>query len=61
MSTQEANADRHYILLTVAVIIGLAGLYLRFMNDAAYFTWIANVILIIGVAIMLKAVFAILK
>jgi hypothetical protein len=61
MSTQEANADRHYILLTVAVIIGLAGLYLRFMNDAAYFTWIANVILIVGVAIMLKAVFAILK
>ncbi len=61
MSTQEANADRHYILLTVAVIIGLAGLYLRFVSDAASFTWIANIILIVGVAIMLKAVFAILK
>ena len=60
-STEHANDERHYILLTVAIVIGLVGVYLRFAGDAPYFSWIANVILIIGVALALKGVFAILK
>jgi nitrogen fixation-related uncharacterized protein len=60
-STEHANDERHYILLVVAIIIGLVGVYLRFAGDAAYYSWIANVILIIGVAIALKAVFTILE
>ena len=60
-STEHANDERHYILLTVAIVIGLVGVYLRFAGDAPYFSWIANVILIIGVAIALKGIFAILK
>jgi hypothetical protein len=60
-STEHANDERHYLLLTVAIVIGLVGVYLRFAGDAPYFSWIANVILIIGVAIALKGVFAILK
>lgn len=60
-STEHANDERHYILITVAIVIGLIGVYLRFVGDAPYYTWIANVILIIGVAIALKGVFAILK
>jgi hypothetical protein len=60
-STEQANDERHYILLTVAIVIGLVGVYLRFAGDAPYFSWIANVILIIGVAIALKGIFAILK
>jgi hypothetical protein len=60
-STEQANDERHYILLTVAIVIGLVGVYLRFAGDAPYFSWIANVILIIGVALALKGVFAILK
>ncbi|MDB5024843.1 MAG: hypothetical protein JWP78_2598 [Mucilaginibacter sp.] len=60
-STEQANDERHYILLTVAIVIGLVGVYLRFAGEAPYYSWIANVILVIGVAIALKAVFAILK
>ena len=60
-STEQANDERHYLLLTVAIVIGLVGVYLRFAGDAPYFSWVANVILIIGVAIALKGIFAILK
>jgi len=47
-------------LIVVATIIGIVGIYLRFA-DFRYNNIVANVILIIGVAIALKAVFAILK
>ncbi|MEO6851143.1 MAG: hypothetical protein ABI203_07520 [Mucilaginibacter sp.] len=60
-SVENANDERHYLLLTVAIFIGLAGVFLRFVGDAAYFTWIANIVLIAAVAIALKGVFAILK
>jgi hypothetical protein len=60
ISPQEANAPRHYILLVVAIVIGLVGVYLRFF-DFKYASAIANVILVIGTAIALKAVFAIMK
>ena len=59
-STEHANDERHYLLLVVAIIIGIVGVYLRFAGDAAIYSWIANVILIVGVAIALKAVFTIL-
>jgi len=58
--TEEANSESHYLLIVVAVIIGVTGVYLRFA-DFRYNNIIANIILIIGVALGLKAVFAILK
>ena len=58
--TEEANSERHYILLVVAIIIGIVGVYLRFA-DFRHASLVANIILIIGVLIMLKAVFTILK
>ncbi len=58
--TEEANSESHYLLIVVAVIIGVTGVYLRFA-DFHYNTIVANILLIIGVAIALKAVFAILK
>jgi hypothetical protein len=60
ISPQEANAPRHYILLVVAIVIGLVGVYLRFF-DFKYASAIANVFLVIGTGIALKAVFAIMK
>jgi hypothetical protein len=60
-STEQANDERHYILLTVSIVIILVGVYFRFAGDAPYFSWIANVILVAGVAFGLKAVFSILK
>ena len=60
-STEQANDERHYILIIIAIAVGLVGVFLRFAGDAPYFNWIANIILIIGVGIALKGVFAILK
>jgi len=59
--TEEANLPHHYIILTVAVIIGVAGVYLRFLGDFRYVNIVANIILITGVGIALKTVATILK
>ncbi|MEO8885780.1 MAG: hypothetical protein ABI367_06930 [Mucilaginibacter sp.] len=59
-SIQEANSERHYILIVIAIIIGLVGVYLRFA-DFKHASAVANIILAAGVVVCLKAVFAILK
>jgi hypothetical protein len=58
--TEEANSESHYLLIVVAIIIGVAGVYMRFA-DFHYAGFIGNILLITGVGIALKAVFAILK
>ncbi|HAL83775.1 MAG TPA: hypothetical protein DCO83_17320 [Mucilaginibacter sp.] len=58
--TEEANSESHYLLIVVAIIIGVTGVFLRFA-DFHYSSIIANILLIIGVGIALKAIFAILK
>lgn len=60
-TTEQANNPSHYILLTVAIIIGICGVYLRFLGEAPAFNWISNILLVIGVVIALKAVFTIMK
>jgi hypothetical protein len=63
-SMENANAEGHYKLLTVAIVIGIVGVFLRFAGDANtgfMFTSISNVILIIGILIALKCVFSIMK
>jgi len=59
-STEEANAESHYLTITIAIVIMLVGVYLRFA-DFKSAEIVANIILIIGVAISLKGVFGILK
>ena len=59
-SVQEANSERHYILLVIAIVIGLVGVYLRFA-DFKYASAVANIILVVGVVVCLKAVFAMMK
>jgi hypothetical protein len=59
-STENANAEGHYKLMVLAIVIGITGVYLRFAHFH-YASAVANIILIIGVLIALKAVFAILK
>lgn len=63
-SMENANAEGHYKLLTLAIVIGIVGVFLRFAGDANtgfMFTSISNIILIIGILIALKCVFAIMK
>jgi hypothetical protein len=59
-STENANAERHYLIITVAVIFCIVGVYLRFA-DFHNSSIVANIILIIGVVIGLKGVFGILE
>jgi protein-S-isoprenylcysteine O-methyltransferase Ste14 len=64
--TEEANDEKHYILITLAVIIGVFGLYYRFAAPddtwhVSFYNWVANIFFIIGIALGLKAVFTILK
>jgi acyl-CoA synthetase (NDP forming) len=59
-SIQEANSERHYILLVIAIVIGLVGVYLRFA-DFRHASAVANVILAVGTGVALKAVFSIIK
>jgi hypothetical protein len=59
-SVKHANEDRHYILLVIAIVIGLVGVYLRFA-EFPHASAVANVILAAGVVVCLKAVFDIMK
>lgn len=59
-SIQEANSERHYILLVIAIVIGLVGVYLRFA-PFGHASAVANIILAVGVVVALKAVFSIIK
>ncbi|HXI00948.1 MAG TPA: hypothetical protein VNI52_11830 [Sphingobacteriaceae bacterium] len=59
--TNNANATSHYTLMTVGIVIGMAGVLLRFAGTWTFIDVISNVLLIIGAAIALKSVFNILK
>jgi hypothetical protein len=56
---QEANSERHYILLVIAIVIGLVGVYLRFA-DFKHASAVANLIMAVGAGVALKAVFNII-
>ena len=65
-NTEEANSEGHYLLIAIGVVITIIGVYFRFAADPAsghafFYNCVSNIILIIGVALSLKAVFAILK
>jgi hypothetical protein len=57
---EEASAPRHYIILVIAIVLGLIGIYLRFA-DFKHSSEVADVILFIGTIIAIKTVFTIMK
>lgn len=59
-SMQEANSERHYITLVIAIIIGLVGVYVRFF-DFKHASFVANIILALGAGLGLKTIFGIIK
>ena len=64
--TEEANDERHYILIVVAIIIGIFGVYYRFAapddtTHVSVYNWIANIFFVVGIGVALKGVFGILK
>jgi len=64
-SLEKANSTSIYMILTVAIIVGLAGVFFRFLDEifghGFIFTSVSNIILVIGILISLKGVFTILK
>jgi len=56
-----ANDPRDYITITIAVLVGLVGVFFRFLGDSFFFATVSNVFLIIGIIIVLRGVFTILK
>ncbi|MDR6940275.1 hypothetical protein [Mucilaginibacter pocheonensis] len=62
-SMQNANSEKHYKVLVIAIAIGITGVFIRFAGDenSTYFSWIANLLLILGVFIGLKAIFKIIS
>jgi len=60
-TAQNANETRHYILLVVAIVIGLVGVYLRFAGDSPALSAVSNLIMVIAVVLSLRTVFAIMK
>lgn len=56
-----ANDTRNYIVLTIAILIGMVGVFFRFFGDSFFYTSVSNVFLIIAIIIALRSVFTILK
>jgi hypothetical protein len=64
-SLEKANSTSVYMILTVAIIVGMVGVFFRFLDEifghGFLFTSVSNIILVIGILISLKGVFTILK
>ena len=63
-SMEKANATGTYIFLALTVFVGMAGVFIRFLDEiwghGFLFTSLSNVVLIIGIIMALKAVFSML-
>jgi hypothetical protein len=62
-SMENANAEKHYKLLVVAIAIGILGVFIRFAGDenSTYFSTIANIALVNWYPYSFKSCFAIMK
>ena len=56
-----ANQTHYYVSLVIAIAIGLAGVFVRFIQDSFLFTSIANILLIIASVFAIRIVLQILK
>ncbi|MCT1525536.1 MULTISPECIES: hypothetical protein [Sphingobacterium] len=63
-----ANRTEYYVSLTIAIVIGLIGVFIRFVPDvitsldqlASVFSWIANILVLVASFLAFKVVFGIL-
>lgn len=56
-----ANITSDYVMLAIAIIVGLVGVFLRFAQDSFTLSMISNVLLLAGWVIAIRVVFKILK
>ncbi len=60
-SAAEANDPSHYTTITVGIVIGLIGIFLRFTGAWPLIDTVSNIIWVIGIVICLRSVLKILK
>lgn len=61
-SRANANDTRHYVMLTIAIVIGLFGVFIRFWGPESFMlTSISNVVFVIGIYLALVTTFKIMK
>jgi F0F1-type ATP synthase assembly protein I len=60
-STAEANNSSHYTTITVGIVIGLIGIFLRFTGTWPMISIVSNIIWVVGIVICLRSVLKILK
>lgn len=60
-SMKRANDSSIYKLMTVGILIGILGVYLRFAFDSTTLSIVSWVILFVGAVIACKGVFKILE
>lgn len=56
-----ANQTSHYLSLAFAIILGLAGTFLRFVQDSSMMSTISNILLLVASILAFRIVFRILK
>ncbi|WP_090971013.1 hypothetical protein [Parapedobacter composti] len=56
-----ANKTHYYVTLAVAVAIGMAGTFVRFIDDSVLLSAISNILLAVGWFIVFRVVFRIMK
>ncbi len=59
--TEESNDPAHYKLITVGVIVGVFGIFLRYTGSWTMINVVSNIIFVVGIYICLKAILRILK
>lgn len=59
--TDNANDTSHYRLMTIGIVIGLVGVFLRFAGTWEFIDIVSNILFVIGSLISIKAVLDILK
>lgn len=66
--TEQANSESHYLLMILAVVVTVIGLFFRFFGDqanytyvSAHYTHISDIIFVIGAALVLRVLYRILK
>lgn len=60
-SSVESNNPSHYTTITLGIVIGLVGIFLRFTGTWPMIDMVSNVLWVIGIVICLRAVLKILK
>ena len=61
INNNNANSTSHYKLITVGLVVGLAGVFLRFAGTWPFIDTVSNILFAVGSIVCIKAVLNILK